>query len=96
MASPSRSGWGPVVAVGAVAGVAAAALTLVFVALPLFFFARAADPARGTGRPLVHTGLVQVSVPVSVAVGLVVGVAVGAWYRRGGRLPREEDGYWGS
>jgi hypothetical protein len=84
--------------VGLAAGLGAGAVTLVFVALPLFFFARAADPARGTGRPFIRTGLVWAG-PVALVVGVVVGVLVAAWYRRGGRLPSgdgEEDGYWRS
>jgi heme A synthase len=80
--------------VGAAAGLAAGALALVVVALPLFFFARAADPARGTGRPFIHTGLVVVAVPLALAVGLAVGGLAAVWYRRGGRLPQEDDGYW--
>jgi hypothetical protein len=86
----------PAVGVGLAAGITAAALALVFVALPLFFFARAADPAHGTGRPFIRTGLVQVSIPLAALVGVAAGAAAGVWWRRGGQLPREEDGRWGS
>ena len=75
----------PALGLGAVAGLAAAAVTLVAIALPLFFFARAVDPERGTGRPFIHTGLVRVAVPAGLLSGLVVGVCVGVWYHRQGR-----------
>jgi hypothetical protein len=75
----------PALALGAVSGLAAAAVVLVAIALPLFFFARAVDPARGTGRPFIHTGLVRVAVPAGLVTGLVVGPCVGVWYRRQGR-----------
>ena len=63
-----------------------AAAALVLVALPLFFFAQAVDPARGTGRPFIRDGLVRVAIPVAVAVGALIGTLAGEWYRRGGRL----------
>jgi hypothetical protein len=76
------------------AALGAASLTLIVVCLPLFFLARALEPARGTGRPLIHTGIV-VAVPVSVGVGVIAGIAVGAWYRRGAALrPLDEEGDW--
>lgn len=79
------------------AGLLTTALVLIFVALPLFFFARAADPARGTGRPFIRTGLVVVAVPASLIAGAVAGPIVARWYRRGGRLGlREDDEYWRS
>jgi hypothetical protein len=83
------------VALGLLAAVAAGAMSVAAIALPLFFLARALDPANGTGRPLIHDGLVIV-LPVAAVVGLLVGPLVGAWYRRGGRLPREDDGFWRS
>lgn len=86
---------GSSVVVGLVVGLTAAGLALTFVALPLFFFARAADPSNGTGRPFIRDGL-SVAIPVGVVAGLVAGPWAGVWWRRGGRLGREEDGYWGS
>jgi hypothetical protein len=82
--------------VGLVVGLTAAGLALTFIALPLFFFASAADPSNGTGRPFIRTGLVAVAIPFGVVAGLVAGPLAGRWWRRGGRLGREEDGYWGS
>ncbi|MDQ1438823.1 MAG: hypothetical protein QOK43_2452 [Acidimicrobiaceae bacterium] len=82
-------------ALGLVVGVTAGALALSVVALPLFFFARAADPAHGTGRPFIRTGLVQVAVPVGLAVAATAGALAARWSRRGGRW-RDDQGNWGS
>jgi hypothetical protein len=80
--------------VGLLAGIGAAAVVLVAVALPLFFFARAVEPSRGTGRPFIRTGLVRVAIPAAGVGGLLVGPAIGVWYRRGGDLlgEREDEG----
>jgi uncharacterized RDD family membrane protein YckC len=94
-APPDRRPLARAIAVGLFAGVLAAALGVVVVGAPLFFLARALEPAGGTGRPFIHNGLLIV-VPVSAAVGAVIGPAAGVWYRRGGRLGREDDGYWRS
>ena len=83
------------VAFGVVIGLALAAAAVGLVALPLFFLARALEPGRGLGRPLVRTGLLQVAVPAGVLVGIGSGILAGLWYRRGGQLPREEGGRWG-
>ena len=82
-------------ALGVAVGLAVAAAAVGVVALPLFFLARALEPGKGVGRPLVRTGLLQVALPAGVLVGLGAGVLTGRWYRRGGRLPREEGGRWG-
>ena len=85
------------VGVGLVAGVLAGALMVTFIALPLFFFARAADPARGTGRPFIRTGLVAVVGPAGLVAGLIAGPLAARWYRRGGELvQREDEGDWRS
>jgi len=96
--SAGRS-WARAVGVGLVAGLFGAALALIFVALPLFFFASAAEPDQGTGRPFVRTGLVQVAVPFALGVGVLSGAAAVRWRRRGGRLGdggREDRGRWDS
>lgn len=80
--------------VGLAVGLATAALGVALVALPLFFFARAAEPARGVDRPFVRTGLVAVAMPAGAVLGLAVGVATARWYRRGGTLPREDGPGW--
>lgn len=90
-----RRPWLPSVALGVVVGVAIAATAVGLVALPLFFLARALEPGRGVGRPLVRTGLLQVAVPAGVLAGLGAGALAGRWFRRGGHLPREEGGRWG-
>lgn len=83
------------VALGTVVGLALAAAAVGLVALPLFFLARALEPGRGVGRPLIRTGLLQVAIPAGVLVGVGAGALAGRWYRRGGQLPREEGGRWG-
>jgi hypothetical protein len=83
------------VVVGVFVGVGAAAVSVVAVALPLFFLASALDPARGTGRSFINHGLLA-TVPVAVLVGGACGVWATMWHRRGGRLPREDDGYYRS
>jgi hypothetical protein len=88
---PVRRPLGPSILLGVVVGVTVAAVALIFVALPLFFLARAADPARGTGRPFISTGLRQVAIPFGVVAGVPMGMLAGRWYRRGGRLA-EPDG----
>jgi hypothetical protein len=85
----------PSVAFGVVVGIALAAAAVGVVALPLFFLARALEPGKGLGRPLVRTGLLQVAVPAGILVGLAAGSFAGRWYHRGGELPREEGERWG-
>lgn len=75
---------------GVAVGVLLGATALAVVALPLLFFAQAVEPGQAMDRPLVRTGLLGVALPVSGVVGAVGGVASAVWYRRGGRLPREE------
>ena len=82
-------------AVGLFVGVLAAAVSLVGVALPLFFLARALDPARGTGRSFINRGLL-LAVPVGVVIGVAAGAWAAVWHSRGGRLPREDDGFYRS
>lgn len=81
--------WPRAVGVGILGGVLAAALVLILVALPLFFFALAAEPDQGTGRPFVRTGLVDVALPLAAVVGLIAGPLAARWHLRGGRLGGE-------
>ena len=93
--SAARPPVGRSAAVGLFVGVTAAAVSVVGVALPLFFLARALDPARGTGRSFINRGLLA-TVPVALVIGVAAGVWAWVWHHRGGRLPREDDGFWRS
>jgi hypothetical protein len=63
------------------------------VALPLFAFARVTEPEHGLNRPFVHTGLVDVAVPVGVVAGAVTGAVAARAYRRGTKLPQPTSFY---
>jgi hypothetical protein len=82
------------VAVGVAVGGAVAAIGVALVAVPLFFFARATDPATGLDRPFVRGGLLSVAVPVGIVLGLAAAALAGRWYRRGGQMPREDEPGW--
>ena len=75
------------VAVGLAVGLAAVAVIISIVAIPLFALARFAEPGKGLDQPLIRTGLVKVAIPAGALLGLLTGVLVARWYRRGGRLP---------
>jgi hypothetical protein len=74
---------------GAAVGLAAVAIIVSIIAIPLFALARFAEPGHGLDEPLIRNGLVRVAIPAGVVLGTVTGLAVGRWYRRGGRLPME-------
>jgi hypothetical protein len=76
-------------AIGLGVGLAAVAIIVSIVAIPLFALARFADPGNGLDRPMIRDGLTHVALPAGVVLGTVSGLLVGRWYRRGGHLPTE-------
>jgi hypothetical protein len=74
---------------GVAVGLAAVAIIVSIIAIPLFALARFAEPGHGLDEPLIRNGLVRVAIPAGVVLGTLTGLAVGRWYRRGGRLPTE-------
>ena len=77
------------IAVGLAVGLAAVAIIVSIVAIPLFALARFADPGNGLDRPMIRDGLTHVALPAGAVLGTVSGLLVGRWYRRGGHLPTE-------
>jgi len=75
------------VGVGLAVGLAAVALIVSIIAIPLFALARFADPGKGLDQPVIRNGLLKVAIPSGAVLGTLTGVLVGRWYRRGGRLP---------
>jgi hypothetical protein len=70
-------------------GLAAVAIIVSIIAIPLFALARFAAPSNGLNDPLIRTGLVKVAIPAGAVLGTLTGLLVGLWYHRGGRLPTE-------
>jgi hypothetical protein len=75
------------VGVGLAVGLAAVAIIVSIIAIPLFALARFAEPGKGLDEPLIRNGLVKVAIPAGAVLGTVAGLLVGRWYLRGGRLP---------
>ena len=70
-------------------GLAAVAIIVSIIAIPLFALARFADPAKGLDDPLIRNGLVKIAIPAGAVLGTAAGALVARWYRRGGHLPTE-------
>lgn len=87
-ANVTRS-WRAALVAGVTGGVVAAALVVIFIALPLFFLAAVTDQDDGLDRPLVRDGL-RAAPFIAAAVSVPAGVLAGRWWRRGGRFPEPD------
>jgi hypothetical protein len=88
---PLTRSVGVAVLVGLAVGLAALAIGVAIIAIPLFALARFAEPGRGLERPVIRDNLIHFALPAGAIAGTIVGGIVGRWYRRGGTLPSPND-----